>query len=139
MPTKVSILVYADSVPDYPEYRHTSLFFEFSDGSTSAMHVKGTHGFYEFEEMTGYNPYNSRHLAKAIAVAELPDTISAASVSTVVSNTPVKNARHDADWNFQNWVSDALARLVGHGYLDAPQRDDAIDKMVDALLEAKDR
>lgn len=42
------------------------------------------------------------------------------------------------DWNSQNWVGDALGRLVTAGYLDTKDRDRALDEMVDVVLEAKD-
>ena len=144
------ILVYVGAVLDYPEYRHTALFFESptesTTGSTTAsttasttlMHVTGAHGFFQFEEVDGYIADQSRTLAKRILVANLPDTLSAASLSAIISNTPVRNRREDADWNCQNWVGDALTRLVSYGHLDASQREAAIDKMVDACLEAKD-
>ena len=45
---------------------------------------------------------------------------------------------NDADWNSQNWVGDALARLVMAGYLDEEAERKGLDEMVDAVLEASD-
>lgn len=55
-------------------------------------------------------------------MAELRDSISEASIRDVISRTPVKNGPEDADWNCQNWVADALTRMVNYGYLNVAQR-----------------
>ncbi|PYI32685.1 hypothetical protein BP00DRAFT_445305 [Aspergillus indologenus CBS 114.80] len=123
---------------DFTKYRHTGLFFEFPNGSTSMMHITGTAGIFEFQTYDNYNPEQSRRLASTVRVADLQESISEASIRSVVARTPVKNGPTDADWNCQNWVGDALTRLVAHGYLSASQRESAIDKMTDACLEAGD-
>lgn len=76
-------------------------------------------------------------LAKAIFVSSIPDTVPISSLRATVSRTPVAN--HDDDWNSQNWVGDALGRLVTAGYLDAAARHRALDDMVDVILEGKDQ
>lgn len=58
------------------------------------------------------------------------------SLRATISGTPVVN--QDGDWNSQNWVGDALGRLVTAGYLESGARDRALDAMVDVILEAKD-
>lgn len=138
MPTNVSILVYVGSPLDYTKYRHTALFFKFSGGSTCAMHIEGAPGLFQFQPLDDYRPEQSRKLAKIIPVAVLQDHIGEASIRGVVSRTPVKNGRADADWNCQNWVADALTRMVSSGYLNASQRASAIDQMTDACLDAED-
>lgn len=138
MPTKVSILVYFGDPVDFTKYRHTALFFEFPGGSTCAMHITGSPGLFEFESYENYNPEQSRRLARTIPVAELRDSISEASIRGVISRTPVKNGPADGDWNCQNWVADALTRMVNNGYLNVSQRASAIDAMTDACLEAAD-
>lgn len=138
MPTKVFILVYVGDPLDYAMYRHTALFFEYPNGSTGAMHVTGAHGFFEFESYDNYDPVQHGQLARKIPVGELADSISAVSIGDVVSRTRVKNERPDADWNCQNWVADALARMVDRGLLRASERAAAIDGMTDACLEAAD-
>jgi hypothetical protein len=138
MPTKVSILVFVGEPLDYTKYRHTALFFEFPNGSTCVMHVEGAPGIFEFKPLDNYKPEQSRKIANRFLVAELQDSISEVSIRGVVSRTPVKNSPADADWNCQNWVADALTRMVNNGYLSASQRASAIDQMTDACLEAKD-
>jgi hypothetical protein len=44
----------------------------------------------------------------------------------------------DADWNSQNWVGDALVRLVEAGYLDEKASSRGLDELVDAVMEASD-
>lgn len=75
-------------------------------------------------------------LAKAALVAYIPDTVSVSSLRAVISGTPV--AGQEMDWNSQNWVGDALERLVTAGYLTPEQKDKGLDGMVDIILEATD-
>ncbi|CAI7669438.1 unnamed protein product [Penicillium palitans] len=109
MPTKVFILVYIGDPLDYTKFRHTALHMEF--------------------------PEQSRRLVSKIPVAELQDWITEVSLKGVVQE-PQKNG--EMYWNCQNWVGDALARMVSSGYLTAAQRASAIDLMTDACLEAQD-
>jgi hypothetical protein len=44
----------------------------------------------------------------------------------------------DADWNSQNWVGDALERLVEAGYWDEQDSARGVNELVDAVLEASD-
>lgn len=53
-----------------------------------------------------------------------------------VLSTPIRNG--DADWNCQNWVGDALGRLVRKGFISGVQKEEGIDAMVDAVLEGAD-
>ncbi|KAA8642316.1 hypothetical protein EYZ11_002902 [Aspergillus tanneri] len=138
MSTKVYILVYEGSPLDYAEYRHTALHFMFPRGLTTTLHVVGTQGLFQFEEDIDQDPHEGGKLVHTIAVGELISSINAAALKKVVSATPIKNGRDDLEWNCQNWVGDALAGLVERGYLSEPQRATAIDKMLDACLEAKD-
>ncbi|KAK2797041.1 hypothetical protein FQN50_009344 [Emmonsiellopsis sp. PD_5] len=138
MPTDISILVYIGSPLDYVKYRHTAVFLRSTDGTKILMHVKGTSGLFEFEDRYDYNPDQSDALAKTVPVAELPDSISVASIKSAISSTVVRNGRDDMDWNCQNWVGDALTRLVDNGYLSATQRIAAVDQMASACSEAKD-
>lgn len=136
--TEVLLAVYIGSPLDFAKYRHTALHFRFADGERTTMHIKGAHGFFEFERITEYKPEESKGLAKLIPVATIPDTVSRASITTAIYLTPMRNGRDDGDWNCQNWVGDALARLVANGYISVAQRDAAIDEMIEVCLEAKD-
>lgn len=138
MLTNVSILVFVGDPLDYIQYRHTALFLEFPEGSTCLMDVEGAAGFFQFQALDNCNPEQGRQLAKKIPVAGLQNNFDEASLRRVISRTPVKNDCMDADWNCQNWVADALSRMVSSGYLNASQRASAIDRMTDVLLEARD-
>jgi hypothetical protein len=136
MPTRLFVLVYVASPLDYARYRHTALFFEFAAGTTTLIHIRGAYGIFSLEEKTHYDPEASRSLAGKIPVAELPDSISTASIKSTVISTPIKNS--DREWNCQNWVGDALSRLVKHGFLDPERRITGFNKMIDVCMEAKD-
>lgn len=140
MSTTMFILVFVGDPLDCPEYRHTALFFEFPNGSASAMHVEGGHGFFEFQALDNYHPEQeqSRQLARKIDVATLDPSVEEASIRGVISRTLAKNGPMDADWNCQSWVADALARMVKNRLLDQSQRAFAIDRMTDVCLEAAD-
>ncbi|EER39184.1 conserved hypothetical protein [Histoplasma capsulatum H143] len=138
MPTKIFILVFKGDPVDLKKFRHTALYLEFAAGTHSMMHVTGTQGMFVFEAKTDYNPVLSRSLVKMIPAAEVPDSISEASIKSTVSATPAKNSREDLDWNCQLWVGDALTRLTDRDYVSKEQRDAAIDAMVDACMEAED-
>ncbi|EPS26906.1 hypothetical protein PDE_01846 [Penicillium oxalicum 114-2] len=81
-------------------------------------------------------PVAATGLARAALVAYIPDTVSVSSLRAVISGTPV--AGQEMDWNSQNWVGDALERLVTAGYLTPEQKDKGLDGMVDIILEATD-
>ncbi|KAJ5796422.1 uncharacterized protein N7518_004962 [Penicillium psychrosexuale] len=136
MSIKVFILVYSGDPLDYTKFRHTALHFEFPNGSTCAMHIVGSPGIFRFQPKDDYNPEQSRQLVCRIPVAHLQDWITEDTVRGLITRTPVKNG--EMDWNCQNWVGDALARMVSSGYLTAAQRASAIDLMTDACLEAQD-
>ncbi|KAJ6111916.1 hypothetical protein N7523_007977 [Penicillium sp. IBT 18751x] len=125
MPIHLSILVSVASPLDYARYRHASLYFEFENEESlksALMEVVGSPGFFSFSERVNI---------------ELPvsSTVPVSSIRRTVAETPIMN---DADWNSQNWVGDALARLVEAGYLDEEAERKGLDEMVDAVVEASD-
>ncbi|KAI9374200.1 Pyruvate/Phosphoenolpyruvate kinase-like domain-containing protein [Aspergillus egyptiacus] len=138
MPQKLFILIYKGEPLDYSEYRHTALYFHFASSSRSIMHVIGCPGLFRFAHNIDVDPSAMGDLAKVIPVTEIPTSIGEDSICETVARTPIRNGRLDLDWNCQNWVGDALARLVERGWISKDVRGDAIDKMADACLEAKD-
>lgn len=67
------------------------------------------------------------------------DSISVPSLRETISRIPIpEKGDWGDDWNSQDWVSDVLGRMVEIGYLDAGERDRALDGMVNAVLEAGD-
>ncbi|KAJ5153277.1 uncharacterized protein N7482_009755 [Penicillium canariense] len=158
MPSKLSILVFVASPLDDARYRHTALYFEFdaqaqapstgfninagTDGSageirSSMMEVVGSTGFFSFSErVNAALPVEATGLARAIFVSCIPDTVPVSSLRATVSGTPIADG--EGDWNSQNWVGDALGRLVTAGYLEGEARDQGLEEMVNAVLEATD-
>ncbi|KAJ5220062.1 hypothetical protein N7468_009266 [Penicillium chermesinum] len=149
MPPTLYILVLVASPLDYARYRHTALHLDFGDKSPSpsenpsaeshirscTMEIVGLPGFFSFSERINADlPTQKTTLARAIPVGEI--LAPAPAVRAVVSRTPIPDTA--GDWNSQNWVGDALARLVQAGYLDAGGGGRALDKMVDTVVEAGD-
>jgi hypothetical protein len=65
------------------------------------------------------------------------------SIRDIISKTPIRSngdtgSDGEEDWNSQNWVGDALGRLVLAGYLGAHARDLGIERMIEAIMEAGD-
>ncbi|KAJ5998878.1 hypothetical protein N7451_006688, partial [Penicillium sp. IBT 35674x] len=149
---KLSILVFVASPLDYARYRHTSLFFEFEPESqntqtgegaeyikSSVMEVIGSPGYMSFSERKNWGtPVSSTDLARVIPVSTLSSSIPISALRSTVSETLMRDGDGDTDWNGQNWVGDALGRLVGAGYLDSEARDCGLDAMVDVIMEAED-
>ncbi|KAJ5918241.1 hypothetical protein N7454_010616 [Penicillium verhagenii] len=150
MPTNLSILVFVASPLDYARYRHTALFFEFDPPATQHANAKNQHTQPETQEtecikssmmeVIGSPGFMSffEHLARVVPVSRLPDTIPTSRLRSTVSETSILDGDGDTDWNSQNWVADALSRLVTCGYLDEGARDRGLDAMVDAVMEAED-
>ncbi|KAE8149663.1 hypothetical protein BDV25DRAFT_172717 [Aspergillus avenaceus] len=140
MTTKATLLIYTGSPLDSPEYRHTALHFDFPTGRTSTMHVIGTQGLFTYQELQDADPTTTsgRELARSIPIADIDDLILPENIRRVVASTPVRNGRGDLDWNCQNWVADALGRLVAVGVLSEGVRERAVDGMVEGCLEGRD-
>lgn len=138
MSTKIYITVERGEPLDYIEYRHTALHLIFPDGTECLMHVLGAHGIFNFYNHQNCGPSTRPLYEKSIHVVDIPDSTSPLSIRSVISTTPVKNSPEDRPWNCQNWVADALSRLVLYGYITKSERENAIDEMVTVCLEAKD-
>ncbi|KAL1855072.1 hypothetical protein Plec18167_004475 [Paecilomyces lecythidis] len=138
MATKIFITIERGDPLDYMEYRHTALHLIFPDATQSIMHVLGTDGMFNFQERENYDPSTSPLYVKSARVADIPDIISPALIKLIILMTPVKNQLEDMPWNCQNWVGDALSRLVAYNYVTEADRERAIDEMVTACFEAED-
>lgn len=156
--SRISILVFVASPLDYARYRHAALYIQYDDAEikSSVAEVVGTTGFYSYSERVNWEiPVlsTSKHqthpwievraqltetdLARTVPVSTISESIPASALREIISQTPIPNTEMD-DWNSQDWVSDALGRLVEIGCLDESARDTALDGMVNAVLEAGD-
>lgn len=166
MPTTLSIIIYVASPLDIARYRHTALYLQ-SEASTpepesepepragtwisnsTLLEIIGGNGFFTFQERPDYvlpsspPPGSSAdagvegpQIAKVVFVAEIPGHVSPTAIRGAVMTTPINNG--PLDWNCQNWVGDALGRLVRRGFLQRQEREVGIDRMVEVCLDAAD-
>ena len=75
-------------------------------------------------------------LVKAVFVSSIPDTVPVSSLQAIVSETPVDD--QGGGWSSQNWVGDALGRLVTAAYLDAADKERGLNDTAVVILEGKD-
>jgi len=100
------------------------------------MHIVGPQQAFRLDIRSNYDPADSIKFEKAIVVGTLSKEMTKAQLMAFVSATSIDNS--NIEFNCQVWVSDAVQRLVGAGYLTAAEGDEGIGGMVDATLEAKD-
>ncbi|KAJ5352643.1 hypothetical protein N7452_001617 [Penicillium brevicompactum] len=134
MPHNLSILVYQGVPVDFSKYRHTALYADWGD-EHEWLHVVGGHPFFAFQK-NEQNPISEEPIAK-IPVCSIPESISRSGIHVACVSTPVRNGDEFRDWNCQNWVGEALAELVGIGCVTGVEREVAIGKMVEVILEAE--
>ena len=95
----------------------------------------GGYPFFAFQK-NDQNPISEEPIAK-IPVCSIPESISRSRIHVACVSTPVRNGDEFRDWNCQNWVGEALAELVGIGCVTGVEREVAIGKMVEVILEAE--
>lgn len=137
MTTSISIAVFKGEPLDYMEFRHTSLYFKFSDGTETLAHVKGSHGFFNYEAEST-DPTKINGLDTQFYVATVPADVNKQQILDACRTTPVRNDPQHKDWNCQNWVGEALQKLVEINCITSQKRKEALDRMTDIILEAKD-
>ncbi|KAL2359169.1 hypothetical protein RJZ56_007995 [Blastomyces dermatitidis] len=133
--TTIGLLVYRgangnDSKPT----RHTSIFFQTDTTTGTVVHATGPVRNFRVEILQGYNPLTSSTLAGRVIVGATPQCLD--TLQALVAQVPVNNDLDD--WNCQNWVGEALQRLVENKVISAGQKSVALDGMVDLLLEGRD-
>ncbi|KAJ5188635.1 hypothetical protein N7491_004955 [Penicillium cf. griseofulvum] len=135
MPIQISLLVYKGVPVDFSKYRHTALHALSPDGQYDWLHVVGAHPFFEFQK-DSENPISEQPIAW-IPVCTAPESVTKAKIILACASTSVRNSNNDRDWNCQNWVGEALTKLVKIGCLTSQERGVAINKMVEIILEAE--
>lgn len=135
--TGIKIFVYRVSRggKDYKKPRHASLFFHpIDEDEGTIVHAAGLKGAFAVERKSGYDPRRSARLVGEVSVAKVKREI-----PTLVNIARQASSNNeDAGWNCQNWVGEALMFLVNANVLGKRDRSEALDKMVDLLLEAAD-
>ncbi|KAL9131432.1 MAG: hypothetical protein Q9217_000646 [Psora testacea] len=118
MAASLSIIVYKGSPIDASKYRHTALFLEFPETTTTLLHVTGASGFFQAEAKAGEDPSKSKKFVKKILVGQIQGQAKTAIESTI-QLTPVNNL--DRSWNCQTWVGDALKKLSDRRWITKKQ------------------
>ncbi|CAI7661041.1 unnamed protein product [Penicillium bialowiezense] len=135
MPTcSLSILVYKGVPVDFTKYRHTALHADW-DSEHEWLHVVGAHPFFAFQK-NDQNPISEDPIAR-IPVCSVPESISRSRIQFACVSTPVRNGNDFRDWNCQNWVGEALGELVKIRCVTREEREGAIGRMVEVILEAE--
>ncbi|KAK6501680.1 hypothetical protein TWF481_009509 [Arthrobotrys musiformis] len=138
MEARIYIAVFKGDPIDLTEYRHTAIVLEI-DGRETMLHVKGGHGFFQYEEQTRMESVRlSRSLAPGglIHVANISSS-DANDFRSIVADTAVNN--DERAWNCQNFVGDALKRVQSRHLITKEQYLGAVDEMVTIILEATDK
>jgi hypothetical protein len=122
---------------DWSEKRHTLLAFTLADGTDPiVIHAAGSPRDYRVEVLENYDPSKSRHVVGNVEVGKLLVQVSKAQLVDFVSQTPVNNTVDD--WNCQNWVGDAMERMLNAGWITNRIYHNGLDTMADIVTDAKD-
>ncbi|KAI1939094.1 hypothetical protein LOZ66_003174 [Ophidiomyces ophidiicola] len=115
--------------------RHAALFIR-EEGAESGdvLHTSGAPQHFVLQAMLGYQPATSDRLTGTVRVAKVSQTLD--SIRAIAETTPINNCENG--WNCQNWVGDALNKLVENNVITVSEKSNAIDLMVDILLEGAD-
>ncbi|KAJ5924708.1 hypothetical protein N7466_008895 [Penicillium verhagenii] len=138
MSTTISIVIFRGDPLDWAMYRHTAIHVQYADSENTILHVTGAHPFFEYTPMDNHPQDLTLHLVASVPVATPPDSITKSMIQNACKRTPIWNDPQHPDWNCQNWVGDALARLVAIGCVTNEERSAAVAQMVDVCLEAED-
>ena len=133
-PNQLTIAIFKGSPLDASRLRHVALFIRYEDYSTLALHVIGPIGFFDFQVDEVADPIKDVDFIEFIPVADL----AAVPKPLLVAVSKAVSIQTDADWNCQNWVGDALKAMLEQGWITREERLNAIDRMVEIVLEAPD-
>ncbi|KAL3442935.1 hypothetical protein BJX65DRAFT_312396 [Aspergillus insuetus] len=139
MPTTISIVVFRGRLPDVIEFRDAAVYFIYSDGCQTLIHVIDTPGFFEFASQEANDPRNSANFAGLVIVSLVKDWISRVAIEAACASTAVRNDLWHHAWNSSNWVCQTLTELQNIGCLADQERSAAIFKMKNFILEAEDK
>lgn len=118
---------------DYSKTRHTALFLE-EPNLVTLFHAIQKGGDWVFEERPRYDARNSLRNPIFIKAAELPSSMRLADIQSAVKRAELGG---EPDWNCQDWVYDALAKIVEIGGMTEAQRQTSFDEMITICLQAE--
>lgn len=133
MEASLSIVVYKGEPIDASEYRHTALFLEFSDETSTLIDVIGASGFFGVDVREDQDPAVSAELITKITVGKINGQAKD-SIQSAIKDTPIKNS--DRSWNCQHWVGDALTRLSDRQWITTNERAQAVNAMAGIVVDA---
>ncbi|KAK2606303.1 hypothetical protein QQS21_003351 [Conoideocrella luteorostrata] len=118
---KIYISIHRRDPVDFSKYRNTAIYCVPEDDSASYFyHFTGVTRGFNFEKRKNFDPTSSYTFAKKVKM----------------DSVPVLN--EDREFNCQQWVELALNTLRHAGYLKKEQYNDALDEMLEAIMEAED-
>ncbi|KAJ6096237.1 hypothetical protein N7486_006983 [Penicillium sp. IBT 16267x] len=115
MATTISVVVFRGDPIDWAMYRHTALHVQYADGEDTILHVTGAHPFFEYTPMNSHPKDLNLIMVASILVSTLSDSITKSMIQTACAATSARNDPRHVYWNCQNWVGEALTRLVAIG------------------------
>lgn len=137
MAPRLYIVVFKGDPVDLQKTRHTALFISEDDQRYGdLLHVTGAAGTFGFERRQQVDPAGSRTFIKKIAVGPLTNGPTKQQLISRITATPINNSTRS--WNCQNWVGDALVRVVQGNWISSKSKSDAISAMADVIIEAED-
>jgi hypothetical protein len=134
MNATVYIVIYRGDPVDLMETRHTAFYIEFSDGTKTLMHATGGHGFFRVEEER--NPRDPKYSTRfaCLVYVGIVRSIDKSDFCSCIQTTPVDNTTRG--WNCQNWIGDALKRMVLKSWISSTDESNAVSTMVDVVMLA---
>lgn len=137
MALRLYIIVHEGEPLDLHETRHTALFVsKDNEREGDILHITGGSPSFSFERRQQEDPTTIKTFVKKIPVEPLVNSPTKGQLVSRIMTTPVKNS--DPSWNCQNWVGDALDRLVQGNWITSRTSSDAIGLMADVIIEARD-
>ncbi|PWY76444.1 hypothetical protein BO94DRAFT_425418, partial [Aspergillus sclerotioniger CBS 115572] len=109
MAITLSVLVFRAEPFDCIEFRHTSIYLDYGDGTQSTLHIVGASRDYHFEEVEKDHAESGK-LERHILVTTFHEGFTSAMIKDACSNTRVNN--DGSEWNCHHWVGDVLAELM---------------------------
>ncbi|OQO13752.1 hypothetical protein B0A48_01982 [Cryoendolithus antarcticus] len=94
----ISIILHKGTPLDYPQYRHTALWLQSSDGSPARLaEIAGAHGFFEYEHADHADPSLNQDCVRLIDVGDLSRLSTRVSIVQALSRVLVDHDDREYD------------------------------------------